>query len=65
MIAHPITEPEIDFVLSVRVMNDTVSPKGLVSSALVFGEFPTVRNPFKFVTKRPPFENRLKVVEVA
>ena len=42
MAAHPKTPPARALAASVKAMNDTLGPEGLVPSALVFREFPPV-----------------------
>lgn len=42
---YPHEDRNFVLAISVKAMNDTLGPEGLVPSALVFGEFP------KFVTK--------------
>ena len=38
MVDHPTADSETSFAFSVKAMNDTHGPEGLVPSALVFGE---------------------------
>ena len=52
-------QPTLLLQMSVKAMNDTLGPDGIVPSALVFGEFPSLR------TFEGPRENRPTLVERA
>ena len=43
-IDHPTMQRQILLALSIKAMNDTLGPEGIVPSALAFGEFPSLRS---------------------
>ena len=43
-IDHPTMQRQILLALYIKAMNDTLGPEGIVPSALVFGEFPSLRS---------------------
>ena len=42
MLAHPGADKELTLAVTVKAMNDTLGPEGIVPSALVFGEYPQI-----------------------
>ena len=43
-IDYPTMRRQVQLALVVKAMNDTLGPEGIVPSALVFGEFPSLRS---------------------
>ena len=41
---HPLLQRQVLIALAVKAMNDTLGPKGIDPSSLVFGEFPNLRS---------------------
>ena len=62
---HLATEPELALVHSVKAMNDTLGPEGLVPSAFVFGEFPKVFTPAEEPHPRATVESRAAIASRA
>ena len=40
---HPRLRKDVLFAIYMKVINDTLGPEGIVPSALVLGEFPSIR----------------------
>ena len=59
------TDRDPALALSVKAMNDTLGPEGLVTSALVFGEFPKIRTQGSKPTPRATIVSRKAVAETA
>ena len=41
---HPLVDRNLILALAVKAINDTLGSEGVVPSALVFGEFPSLRS---------------------
>lgn len=65
MKSRPDVDKELALSLSVKVMTNTLGPKGLVPSALVFGEFPQIRHKSEVRTERPHLDKRSEVAQLA
>ena len=65
MADHKKTDRDLALALSVKAMNDTLGPEGLVPSALVFGEFPKLRTKGSKPTPRATLLSRKAVAETA
>lgn len=61
MIDHPKTNKHLTLALSVKEMNDTLGPNGVVPSSLVFGEHPRVFTKSETMTKRPTLYERAHI----
>lgn len=64
-IAHPHIPKELRLAISVKAMNDTLGPEGLVPLALLFGEFPQIRAPGIGLLPRPNLAERANAAETA
>ena len=64
-VENPTTDPDLALALSVKAMNDTLGPEGLVPSALVFGEFPPVFTRSEVPHPRATLESRAVVASAA
>ncbi len=58
---HPSMRHQLLLALAVKAMNDTLGPEGTVPSALVFGEFPSIRAFEGTVIARPSLAERPEV----
>ena len=65
MAAHPASDPKLVLALSVRAMNDTLGPEGLVPTALVFGEYPPVHTKSETPSSRALLASRAEVANTA
>ena len=61
----PATSDDLALQLSVQAMNDTVGPEGLMPSALVFGEYPSVSVPPEPIPPRAITASRVKLMDTA
>ena len=57
-IAHPNISSELALSMSVKAMNGTLKPEGIVPSALVSGDFPSVRTRSEPKVPRATLEER-------
>ena len=55
---YPSMQRQLLLALSVKAMNDTLGPEGTVPSALVFGEFPSLRSVSEPIIPRPTLAER-------
>jgi len=62
---NPILPDELLLQLSVQAMNNTLGPEGLVPSALVFGEFPSLRMLGEPMNPKATLESRAAVAQSA
>lgn len=65
MSEHPNTPPSRALAASVKAMNDTLGPEGLVPSALVFGEFPRVFTKSETPSERLTLKERASIAQSA
>ena len=65
MVEHPSSDPALALALSVKAMNDTLSPEGLVTFALVFGEFARIFTKSETPNERSVLVSRSKVAKTA
>lgn len=65
MKSRPDVEKSFALSLSVKAMNGTLGPEGLVPSVLVFGEFPQIRNKSEIRRERPSLLERSEIAAVA
>lgn len=65
MSAYPKADKHLTLSLSVKAMNDTLGPAGVVPSALVFGEYPPVFTRSENPPSRPNLEERAKIASDA
>ena len=65
MASHPTSEPDIVLALSVKAMNDTLGPEGLVPTALVFGEYPPIHTKSETPTSRAVLASRAEIGNAA
>ncbi len=54
---------QVLLALSLKAMNETLGPEGIVSSSLVFGEFPSLRKFTGPVIPRPSLAERAMVAQ--
>ena len=64
-IAYPTLPRPLLLSMSVKAMNDTLGPEGIVPSALVFGEYPPLRSAGDSVVPRPDLATRASVASQA
>ncbi len=62
---YPSMQRQLLLALSVKAMNDTLGPEGTVPSALVFGEFPSLRSLSGPVVPRPSLAERAEAAQQA
>ena len=65
MSEHPLTPPASALAASVKALNDTLGPEGLVPSALVFGEFPPMFTNSESPAQRETLQDRASVAQSA
>lgn len=65
MMDHRTSDPHTVLALSVKAMNDTLGPEGLVPYPLVFGEFPKVHTKSETPNERAVLASRAKLAHVA
>ena len=65
MSEHSQTPPERALTATVKAMNDTLGPEGLVTSAIVFGEFPRGFTKSETPSQRPTLEERAPIAQSA
>ena len=65
MAQHKKTDCDLALTLSVKAMNDTLGPEGLIPSGFVFGEFPKIRKQGSKPTPRATLLSRKAVAETA
>lgn len=61
----PKVDPEVLLRFSVKAMNDTLGPEGLFPSALVFGEYPSIRTVSELLEERPTLSSRAELAIAA
>jgi len=62
---HPSMQRQVLLAVAVKAMNDTLGPEGVVPSALVFGEFPSLRTFEGPVIPRPSLAERALAAQEA
>ena len=62
---HPSMQRQVLLALSVKAMNDTLGPEGIVPSSLVFGEFPSLRTFVGPIIPRPSLAERAETAQEA
>ena len=65
MTAHPTSELDVILALSVKEMNNTLGPEGLVPTALVFGEYPPVHTKSETPNPRGVLASRAEISNTA
>lgn len=64
-ISRPDVDKDLALACSVKAMNDTLGPEGLVPSALVFGEFPQIGARSEIRSDRSTVKNRAAIADLA
>ena len=62
---HPKATRSLLLRMAIKAMNDTLGPEGIVPSALVFGEFPSIRPFFGPPKYRPTPVERAEIAHKA
>ena len=65
MVDHPTADPETSLALSVKAVNDTLGPEGLLHSAIVFREFRKVYTKSETPDERAVLASRAKLAHNA
>lgn len=65
MAVNPKTNKNLTLACAIKSLNDTLGPKALVPSALVFGEFPQVSTPLESRPDRPTHQERAEIDTIA
>lgn len=63
--SRPDVNKDLALALSVKAVNDTLGPEGLVPSALVFGEFPQVGTRSEVREEMPSLKKRATLADLA
>ncbi len=62
---HPSMQRQLLLASAVKAMNDTLGPEGVVPTALVLGEFPSLRSFEGTIVPRPTLAERVVVTQAA